>query len=168
MKFTVTDWCPSVALYHLLAPSTQLINGQDPHKTISEQAVNHSQYRNATDIVVVCVCARVCVCVCCTEWITQQGFSEGFFYYYYFSVIVYFVVSVNLLCSSGFQVVVVLLYLAVLLGLYLIPLSISSPCIMEREDLKERPAVIGHQGAPMVGPLLRQLAAGGLVVRESL
>ena len=52
--------------------------------------------------------------------------------------------------SPGVQVVVLLLYLGVLLGLYLVPLSITSPCIMERSELKPRPDVIGHQGAPMV------------------
>ncbi|XP_059930129.1 glycerophosphodiester phosphodiesterase domain-containing protein 5 isoform X1 [Gadus macrocephalus] len=50
------------------------------------------------------------------------------------------------------QVVVLLLYLGVLLGLYLVPLSITSPCIMERSELKPRPDVIGHQGAPMLAP----------------
>uniref|UniRef100_A0A4W4GEV3 GP-PDE domain-containing protein n=1 Tax=Electrophorus electricus TaxID=8005 RepID=A0A4W4GEV3_ELEEL len=51
-----------------------------------------------------------------------------------------------------FQVVVALLYLAVLLGLYMAPLSISSPCIMQRDGLKARPAVIGQRGAPMLAP----------------
>lgn len=49
-----------------------------------------------------------------------------------------------------FQVVVLLLYLSVLLGLYLVPLYITSPCIMDPSTLKSRPDVIGHQGAPMV------------------
>lgn len=52
-----------------------------------------------------------------------------------------------------FQVVVVLLYLSVLLGLYVMPLYITSPCIMEPTSLKPRPDVIGHQGAPMVSQL---------------
>ncbi|GLD71910.1 glycerophosphodiester phosphodiesterase domain-containing protein 5-like isoform X1 [Lates japonicus] len=51
-----------------------------------------------------------------------------------------------------FQVVVVLLYLSVLLGLYVMPLYITSPCIMEPTSLKPRPDVIGHQGAPMLAP----------------
>ncbi|XP_072248980.1 glycerophosphodiester phosphodiesterase domain-containing protein 5 isoform X2 [Leuresthes tenuis] len=50
-----------------------------------------------------------------------------------------------------FQVVVVLLYLSVLLGLYVVPLYITSPCIMDT-SLKPRPDVIGHQGAPMLAP----------------
>lgn len=51
-----------------------------------------------------------------------------------------------------FQVVVVLLYFSVLLGLYVVPLYITSPCIMDPDTLKPRPDVIGHQGAPMLAP----------------
>uniref|UniRef100_A0A8B9GU77 Glycerophosphodiester phosphodiesterase domain containing 5 n=1 Tax=Astyanax mexicanus TaxID=7994 RepID=A0A8B9GU77_ASTMX len=54
--------------------------------------------------------------------------------------------------KTRFQIIVLLIYLAVLLSLYLTPLSISSPCIMERDSLKARPVVIGHQGAPMLAP----------------
>uniref|UniRef100_A0A6Q2Z8J4 GP-PDE domain-containing protein n=1 Tax=Esox lucius TaxID=8010 RepID=A0A6Q2Z8J4_ESOLU len=48
--------------------------------------------------------------------------------------------------------VVLLLYLSVLLGLYLVPLSITSPCIMDHTHLTPRPDIIGHQGAPMLAP----------------
>ncbi|XP_071372385.1 glycerophosphodiester phosphodiesterase domain-containing protein 5 [Centroberyx affinis] len=54
--------------------------------------------------------------------------------------------------KTRFQVVVLLLYLSVLLGLYIVPLSITSPCIMDPTSLKPRPDVIGHQGAPMLAP----------------
>ncbi|XP_042342554.1 glycerophosphodiester phosphodiesterase domain-containing protein 5 isoform X2 [Plectropomus leopardus] len=54
--------------------------------------------------------------------------------------------------KTVFQVVVVLLYLSVLLGLYIVPLYITSPCIMDPSSLKQRPDVIGHQGAPMLAP----------------
>ncbi|KAM7399606.1 hypothetical protein PAMP_018870 [Pampus punctatissimus] len=54
--------------------------------------------------------------------------------------------------KTKFQVVVVLLYFSVLLGLYMVPLYISSPCIMDRSTLKPRPNVIGHRGAPMLAP----------------
>ncbi|XP_029301565.1 LOW QUALITY PROTEIN: glycerophosphodiester phosphodiesterase domain-containing protein 5 [Cottoperca gobio] len=54
--------------------------------------------------------------------------------------------------KTMFQVVVVLLYLSVLLGLYVVPLYITSPCIMDPTTLKQRPEVIGHQGAPMLAP----------------
>uniref|UniRef100_A0A8C7CQF3 Glycerophosphodiester phosphodiesterase domain containing 5 n=1 Tax=Oncorhynchus kisutch TaxID=8019 RepID=A0A8C7CQF3_ONCKI len=40
----------------------------------------------------------------------------------------------------------------VLLGLYMAPLSITSPCIMDHANLTPRPDVIGHQGAPMLAP----------------
>ncbi|XP_038123923.1 glycerophosphodiester phosphodiesterase domain-containing protein 5 isoform X2 [Cyprinodon tularosa] len=51
-----------------------------------------------------------------------------------------------------FQVVVVLLYLSMLLGLYFLPLYITSPCIMDPSSLKPRPEVFGHQGDPMLAP----------------
>ncbi|TSK49650.1 Glycerophosphodiester phosphodiesterase domain-containing protein 5 [Bagarius yarrelli] len=54
--------------------------------------------------------------------------------------------------KTKFQVIVLLVYLVVLLSLYLAPLSITSPCIMERHNLKARPAVIGQRGAPMLAP----------------
>ncbi|KAI4874429.1 hypothetical protein NFI96_016316 [Prochilodus magdalenae] len=53
---------------------------------------------------------------------------------------------------TRFQVVLLLVYVCVLLALYLAPLAISSPCIMDRADLKSRPAVIGRRGAPMLAP----------------
>ncbi|XP_061137673.1 glycerophosphodiester phosphodiesterase domain-containing protein 5 isoform X2 [Syngnathus typhle] len=54
--------------------------------------------------------------------------------------------------KTSFQVVVVLLYLSLLLGLYVMPLYITSPCIMDPSNLRPRPNVIGHQGAPMLAP----------------
>uniref|UniRef100_A0A673Z5E2 Glycerophosphodiester phosphodiesterase domain containing 5 n=1 Tax=Salmo trutta TaxID=8032 RepID=A0A673Z5E2_SALTR len=40
----------------------------------------------------------------------------------------------------------------VLLVLYMAPLAITSPCIMDRNSLKPRPDVIGRRGAPMLAP----------------
>ncbi|XP_049582832.1 glycerophosphodiester phosphodiesterase domain-containing protein 5 isoform X2 [Syngnathus scovelli] len=54
--------------------------------------------------------------------------------------------------KTSFQVVVLLLYLSLLLGLYVVPLYITSPCIMDPSNLRPRPNVIGHQGAPMLAP----------------
>uniref|UniRef100_A0A3Q3VZ36 GP-PDE domain-containing protein n=1 Tax=Mola mola TaxID=94237 RepID=A0A3Q3VZ36_MOLML len=54
--------------------------------------------------------------------------------------------------KAMFQVVVILLYFSVLLGLYMVPLYITSPCIMDPSTLKQRPNVIGHKGAPMLAP----------------
>ncbi|KAG5843379.1 hypothetical protein ANANG_G00150280 [Anguilla anguilla] len=54
--------------------------------------------------------------------------------------------------KTRFQLVVLLVYLSVLLALYLAPLTITSPCLMDRASLKQRPNVIGHRGAPMLAP----------------
>ncbi|XP_028320457.1 glycerophosphodiester phosphodiesterase domain-containing protein 5 isoform X2 [Gouania willdenowi] len=54
--------------------------------------------------------------------------------------------------KTMFQVVVVLLYFSVLLGLYVVPMYITSPCIMDPNFLKPRPDVFGHHGAPMLAP----------------
>lgn len=62
----------------------------------------------------------------------------------------YMVLATNPLFFAGLQVMVVLIYLCALLTLYFIPLSITSPCIMDRGSLKAAPGIIGHQGAPMV------------------
>nr|XP_023656865.1 glycerophosphodiester phosphodiesterase domain-containing protein 5-like isoform X2 [Paramormyrops kingsleyae] len=51
-----------------------------------------------------------------------------------------------------FQAALLLFYAGTLLMLYLVPLAIKSPCIMNRGDLKTRPDIIGHQGAPMLAP----------------
>ncbi|XP_051881650.1 glycerophosphodiester phosphodiesterase domain-containing protein 5-like isoform X1 [Pristis pectinata] len=51
-----------------------------------------------------------------------------------------------------FQGFLLLLYLGVLLSLYLLPLVIHSPCIMNKEELGRRPAVIGNRGLPMLAP----------------
>lgn len=54
--------------------------------------------------------------------------------------------------KSCFQAVLLLTYLTVLTALYLVPLSITSPCLMEKNNLGPKPAIIGHQGAPMLAP----------------
>lgn len=43
-----------------------------------------------------------------------------------------------------------LAYCAVMIALYLAPLGITSPCIMEENQLPPKPALVGHRGAPMV------------------
>ncbi|XP_027014204.2 glycerophosphodiester phosphodiesterase domain-containing protein 5 isoform X1 [Tachysurus fulvidraco] len=53
---------------------------------------------------------------------------------------------------TRFQLLLLLLYVCVLLALYLTPLTISSPCIMNRSNLKPRPAIVGRRGAPMLAP----------------
>ncbi|XP_029458004.1 glycerophosphodiester phosphodiesterase domain-containing protein 5 isoform X2 [Rhinatrema bivittatum] len=54
--------------------------------------------------------------------------------------------------KAFFQICIFVAYLTVLVALYLVPLTISSPCIMEKKDLTARPAVFGHRGAPMLAP----------------
>ncbi|XP_055499620.1 glycerophosphodiester phosphodiesterase domain-containing protein 5 isoform X2 [Leucoraja erinacea] len=51
-----------------------------------------------------------------------------------------------------FQIVLSIFYLGVVIFLYLIPLAISSPCIIENEYLGPKPALMGHRGAPMLAP----------------
>lgn len=43
-----------------------------------------------------------------------------------------------------------LVYCAAMIALYLAPLGITSPCIMEENQLPPKPALVGHRGAPMV------------------
>lgn len=42
------------------------------------------------------------------------------------------------------------LFFGVVLAIFLVPLCISSPCIMEPRNLARKPALVGHRGAPMV------------------
>lgn len=45
---------------------------------------------------------------------------------------------------------VLLVFWAAMIALYLAPLGITSPCIMEQNQLPPKPGLIGHRGAPMV------------------
>ncbi|XP_018426736.1 PREDICTED: glycerophosphodiester phosphodiesterase domain-containing protein 5 [Nanorana parkeri] len=54
--------------------------------------------------------------------------------------------------KAVFQICLILAYLAVVIALYLVPLTIYSPCIMDRKDLGPKPWIIGHRGAPMLAP----------------
>lgn len=57
----------------------------------------------------------------------------------------------HLLClSPGLKVFLLLAYSAAMIALYLAPLGITSPCIMEENQLPPKPALVGHRGAPMV------------------
>ncbi|XP_027630015.1 glycerophosphodiester phosphodiesterase domain-containing protein 5 isoform X1 [Tupaia chinensis] len=53
---------------------------------------------------------------------------------------------------SSSQATILCAFLAVVAALYLAPLAICSPCIMEKKDLGPKPALIGHRGAPMLAP----------------
>lgn len=52
--------------------------------------------------------------------------------------------------SAASQMAILCTFFAIVFALYLAPLTISSPCIMEKKDLGPKPALIGHRGAPMV------------------
>lgn len=51
---------------------------------------------------------------------------------------------------TGPKILLLLLFFGVVLVIYLAPLCISSPCIMEPSDLPPKPGLVGHRGAPMV------------------
>ncbi|EPQ08309.1 Glycerophosphodiester phosphodiesterase domain-containing protein 5 [Myotis brandtii] len=53
---------------------------------------------------------------------------------------------------SSSQMAILCTFSAVVFALYLAPLTISSPCIMEKKDLGPKPALIGHRGVPMLAP----------------
>ncbi|XP_076969619.1 glycerophosphodiester phosphodiesterase domain-containing protein 4 isoform X2 [Tamandua tetradactyla] len=53
---------------------------------------------------------------------------------------------------KALQVAIGLAFIIILFFLYLLPLRIYSPCILEKENLGPKPAFFAHRGAPMVGP----------------
>ncbi|XP_063102108.1 glycerophosphoinositol inositolphosphodiesterase GDPD2 isoform X4 [Cavia porcellus] len=54
--------------------------------------------------------------------------------------------------SKGPKILLLFLFFGVVLIIYLAPLCISSPCIMESRDLPPKPRLMGHRGAPMRKP----------------
>uniref|UniRef100_A0A663MJS9 Glycerophosphodiester phosphodiesterase domain containing 2 n=1 Tax=Athene cunicularia TaxID=194338 RepID=A0A663MJS9_ATHCN len=52
--------------------------------------------------------------------------------------------------NTGLKVFLLLVYCMVMTALYLTPLGITSPCIMEENQLPPKPALVGHRGAPML------------------
>uniref|UniRef100_A0A2K5WIU8 Glycerophosphodiester phosphodiesterase domain containing 2 n=1 Tax=Macaca fascicularis TaxID=9541 RepID=A0A2K5WIU8_MACFA len=72
----------------------------------------------------------------------------------------------------GPKILLLLLFFGVVLVIYLAPLCISSPCIMEPSDLPPKPGLVGHRGAPMLAPentlmSLRKTAECGATVFET-
>ncbi|KAM7045318.1 glycerophosphoinositol inositolphosphodiesterase GDPD2 isoform 1-T7 [Molossus nigricans] len=72
----------------------------------------------------------------------------------------------------GQKIVLLLLFFTMVLAIYLTPLCISSPCIMEPKDLPSKPGLVGHRGAPMLAPentlmSLRKTAECGAAVFET-
>ncbi|XP_045394643.1 glycerophosphoinositol inositolphosphodiesterase GDPD2 isoform X2 [Lemur catta] len=73
---------------------------------------------------------------------------------------------------KGPKILLLLLFFGVSLVIYLAPLCISSPCIMEPRDLPAKPGLVGHRGAPMLAPentlmSLRKTAECGAAVFET-
>uniref|UniRef100_A0A286XG42 Glycerophosphodiester phosphodiesterase domain containing 2 n=1 Tax=Cavia porcellus TaxID=10141 RepID=A0A286XG42_CAVPO len=74
--------------------------------------------------------------------------------------------------SKGPKILLLFLFFGVVLIIYLAPLCISSPCIMESRDLPPKPRLMGHRGAPMLAPentlmSLRKTAECGAAVFET-
>uniref|UniRef100_A0A7M4EDY3 Glycerophosphodiester phosphodiesterase domain containing 2 n=1 Tax=Crocodylus porosus TaxID=8502 RepID=A0A7M4EDY3_CROPO len=57
-------------------------------------------------------------------------------------------------CSSntGLRVLLLLGYFGTMAALYLAPLAITSPCLLEESQLPPKPDLFGHRGAPMLAP----------------
>lgn len=73
---------------------------------------------------------------------------------------------------TGPKILLLLVFLGVALAIYLAPLCISSPCLMEPRDLPPKPGLVGHRGAPMLAPentlmSLRKTAECGAAVFET-
>ncbi|XP_020832239.1 glycerophosphoinositol inositolphosphodiesterase GDPD2 isoform X2 [Phascolarctos cinereus] len=72
----------------------------------------------------------------------------------------------------GPKVLLLLLFIGAALAIYLAPLGISSPCLMEYSHLPPKPRLVGHRGAPMLAPentlmSLRKTAECGASVFET-
>ncbi|XP_056665818.1 glycerophosphoinositol inositolphosphodiesterase GDPD2 isoform X1 [Monodelphis domestica] len=72
----------------------------------------------------------------------------------------------------GPKVLILLLFTGAALAIYLAPLGISSPCLMEYGQLPPKPKLVGHRGAPMLAPentlmSLRKTAECGASVFET-
>ncbi|XP_004694514.1 PREDICTED: glycerophosphoinositol inositolphosphodiesterase GDPD2 [Condylura cristata] len=74
--------------------------------------------------------------------------------------------------QRGPKILLLLLFFGVSLAIYLVPLCISSPCVVETRDLPQKPSLAGHRGAPMLAPentlmSLRKTAECGATVFET-
>ncbi|XP_055986067.1 glycerophosphoinositol inositolphosphodiesterase GDPD2 isoform X1 [Sorex fumeus] len=72
----------------------------------------------------------------------------------------------------GPKCLLLLLFFGISLAIYLAPLCITSPCIMEPRNLPPKPGLVGHRGAPMLAPentlmSLRKTAECGASVFET-
>lgn len=56
------------------------------------------------------------------------------------------------LAKTRSKVLIAVVFLVVSAAIFLCPLLIHSPCLIHWEELPEKPKLIGHRGAPMLGP----------------
>lgn len=54
--------------------------------------------------------------------------------------------------KMGSKFLIAAMFLAVSSAIFLCPLAIKSPCLIDPEELPEKPKLIGHRGAPMLAP----------------
>ncbi|XP_078116513.1 glycerophosphoinositol inositolphosphodiesterase GDPD2 isoform X1 [Sander vitreus] len=71
--------------------------------------------------------------------------------------------ALTLLCSFVFQgfhtarkqwskFLIAVIFVVVSAAIFLCPLKIESPCLIEKHELPDKPKLIGHRGAPMLAP----------------
>lgn len=61
--------------------------------------------------------------------------------------------------SAGLRVLLLLGYFGTMAALYLAPLAITSPCLLEESQLPPKPDLFGHRGAPMVSGKQRRCSS---------
>ncbi|XP_033096495.1 glycerophosphoinositol inositolphosphodiesterase GDPD2-like isoform X2 [Anneissia japonica] len=70
------------------------------------------------------------------------------------TIVTWFVAAgLGVLCDRGVTVRdITLIYFVLIIGLYIAPIFIKSPCIMDYNELPEKPLIFAHKGAEMVAP----------------
>uniref|UniRef100_A0A4W6EFY6 Glycerophosphodiester phosphodiesterase domain containing 2 n=1 Tax=Lates calcarifer TaxID=8187 RepID=A0A4W6EFY6_LATCA len=63
-----------------------------------------------------------------------------------------FVFRTFLWAKTGSGVLIAVVFVVVSAAIFLCPLRIHSPCLIELSELPEKPKLIGHRGAPMLAP----------------
>ncbi|XP_029957973.1 glycerophosphoinositol inositolphosphodiesterase GDPD2 isoform X2 [Salarias fasciatus] len=54
--------------------------------------------------------------------------------------------------KKGSKILIAGMFLVVSAAIFLCPLAITSPCLIDEEELPAKPKLIGHRGAPMLAP----------------
>lgn len=75
------------------------------------------------------------------------------------------------LCSPpGSKILIAVMFVAVSAAIFLCPLLIRSPCLIEPNELPPKPNLIGHRGAPMVSSLISgqlQISSSSVILSYS-